>query len=320
MRGSLLPVVLRYVDQVARSGSIQKAARELHVAASAINRQILELEAELGVPLFERMPRGMRLTPSGDTIVTLAHRWRDDERRAASDIRQMQGIHQGHVRVMAMDSHVGTILPRLVDSVAADHPRISLSIDTGSTDDAVAALLDGTVQLAAVFNLTPQRQLHTLWTAELPFGCIVAPTHPLARQATTSLQEASTHAIALQSKTLPIRRYLESRYSWLFTGTQNRVETNSLQLVKTLARSGRYLAFTSELDAAPEILDGSLRFLPVRDKGAEPQTVSIAIDASKPLPAIVKIVAGVLTTHIEYYLDAVRACRPLQDTPADPPG
>lgn len=312
MRGSLLPVVLRYVDQVARSGSIQKAARELHVAASAINRQILELEAELGVPLFERMPRGMRLTPSGDTIVTLAHRWRDDERRAAGDIRQMQGIHQGHVRVMAMDSHVSTILPRLVETVAVDHPRISLSIDTGSTDDAVAALLDGTVQLAAVFNLSPQRQLHTLWTAELPFGCIVAPSHPLARATTTSLQEASNHAIALQSKTLPIRRYLESRYSWLFTGTQHRVETNSLQLVKSLAKSGRYVAFTSELDAAPEIIDGSLRFLPVRDKGAEPQTVSIAIDASKPLPPIVKIVAGVLTAHIEHYLTAVRACRPVE--------
>ena len=45
--------------------------------------------------LFERVTRGMRLTSAGDTVVTLARRWRTDERRAASDLKQLQGIHQG---------------------------------------------------------------------------------------------------------------------------------------------------------------------------------------------------------------------------------
>ena len=57
--------LLRYLDEVARSGSIRKAADRLNVAASAINRQILSLEAELDTPLFERMPGGLRLTASG---------------------------------------------------------------------------------------------------------------------------------------------------------------------------------------------------------------------------------------------------------------
>ncbi|HKW82560.1 MAG TPA: LysR family transcriptional regulator, partial [Burkholderiaceae bacterium] len=159
-RISLLPLVLRYVDQVARSGSIQGAAKELHVAASAVNRQVLALERELGVPLFERLPRGMRLTPSGDLIVTLARRWRQDERRVASDIRQMQGIHQGQVRVFAMDSHSTSVLPRLVERLMNEHPRIALSIELGSSDDAVGALLAGKADLAAVFNLSPRRELH----------------------------------------------------------------------------------------------------------------------------------------------------------------
>ena len=61
MRGSLVPSALRYVDQVARFGSIQRAAKELNIAASAVNRHILLLEHELGVALFERVARGMRL-------------------------------------------------------------------------------------------------------------------------------------------------------------------------------------------------------------------------------------------------------------------
>ena len=162
-RRSLLPIVLRRVDQVARSGSVQGATKELHGAASAVNRQVLGLERELGVPLFERLPRAMRPTPSGDAIATLARRWRDDERRVAAEIR----------------------------------------------------------------------------------------------------------------------RHLDAPDSWLLNDARAGIETNSLQLVKAL----------------------------VRDKGAEPQTVSIAINAGKPFGPVVKVVAGLLSECIRTCLDEVRAAR-----------
>lgn len=305
MSSPLVPAALRYADQVARSGSIQRAAKELHIAASAINRQILQLEQALGVPLFERIARGMRLTPAGDVVVTLARRWHADERRAAADIRQLQGLNQGHVRLVAMDSHVNSFLPDLVDELAREHPRISLEIEIVSTDVAAAALLGGTADLAAVFNLSPQRDLHVLWSAELPLGCVVAPHHALCSRTPISMQEVAAFPIALQSKSLVIRRYLETRHGWLFEG-HKAVETNSLQLVKILAKSGRYVAFTSELDAAPELVDGSLVFLPVRDKGAEPQTVAVAIDGRKPPNRITRIVAEMAAAKIQNCLQSVR--------------
>lgn len=307
MRGSLVPSSLRYLDQVARSGSIQKAAKELNVAASAINRQILQLEETLGVPLFERLPRGMRLTSAGDAIVTLSRRWRSDERQVAADIQQLQGINQGHVRIVAMDSHVNGFLPQLIDRLAIEHPRISLEIEIASTDDAVAALMNGRADVAAVFNLSPRRDIHVLWGSPLPLGCVVAPGHPLAAGGSVSLQEAVAHPVALQNKSLMIRRYLDARHGWLFSEHQKTVETNSLQLMKILAKSGRYIAFTSELDVAPELIDGSLLFLPVRDQAAEPQTVSIAIDGRKPLAKIVRIVAEELASNIQSSLAAVHA-------------
>ncbi|MCC8934129.1 MULTISPECIES: LysR family transcriptional regulator [Rhizobiaceae] len=310
MRGSLVPASLRYADQVARSGSIQKAAKELNVAASAIDRQILLLEADLGVELFERMPRGMRLTAAGDALIALARRWKSDERKAASDIRQLQGIHQGHVRLAAMDSHANGFLPLFIEKLAIEHPRISLEVEIASPDNALSALVAGDVDIIAAFNLSPRRDVHVLWSADLPLGCVVAPGHELANGKTTSLQEAVHYPIALQSKALFIRRYLDARYGWLFTDPQKAVVTNSLQLVKQLACSGRYIAFTSELDAAPEITEGSLIFLPVRDKGAEPQTVGLAIDARKPLSRIGRIVADMLKDEIELCLERVRLTRP----------
>ena len=94
--------LLRYLDEVARSGSIRKAADRLNVAASAINRQILSLEAELDTPLFERLPGGLRLTASGEELI--AH------------VRDTLREHGREPDVEA-DSHD---IPGLIDAIVAD--------------------------------------------------------------------------------------------------------------------------------------------------------------------------------------------------------
>lgn len=306
MRHSLVPAALRYADQVARSGSIQKAARELHVAASAINRQILQLEDELGVPLFERLPRGMRLTASGDALITLARHWLQDERGVVGEIRRLQGVNQGHVSLVAMDSHATSVMPALVRDLGAQHPLVSLSITLATPDDAEAALLTGEADLAAIFNLKPRRELLVLWKSALPLGCVVVPGHPLAQRETVSFQEAMAHPVALQSKALTIRRYLDAHYNWLFKQPRRYTESNSLQLVKQLALGGNHVVFTSELDAAAELASGQLVFIPIRDKGAEPQEISVAVDATKPPGAIVKLVSERLITALQDCLAAAR--------------
>jgi len=308
-RSTLVPNSLRYIEQVARSGSIQRAARELNIAASAINRQIIQVEQSLGTRLFDRVPSGMRLTPAGDALVTLERKWQSDERRVATQLQQLHGINQGHLRLVAMDSHVNGCLPPLVLRTAQQHPGISLEIEITTTDAAVASLVGGTADLAAAYNLLPRRDLQVLWSDVLPFGCVVAPTHPLARQTEASLQEVASYPIALQSRSLMIRRYLDARHGWLFTEGQKVVEMNSLQLVKLLAASGHYAAFTSELDAAAELISGALVFLPVRDPNVEPQTVSVAIDARRSLPKVGQIVADELAAILVEELATIRARR-----------
>jgi DNA-binding transcriptional LysR family regulator len=306
---SLVPAALRYVEQVARSGSIQRAARELNVAASAIDRQILKLEASFGLPLFERLPRGMRITDAGSVIVALGRQWRGEERRATAELQQLQGINQGHVRLVAMDSHVNGLLPDFVEQMAQRHPRISLDVEIATTDAATVLLVNGSAEVAVAYNLQPRRDLHTLWSRELPFGCVVAPTHPLAQEGTASLQQIAAYPIALQNRSLMIRRFLDARHAWLFNDKQLAVETNSLQLIKLLAKRGRHAAFTSELDAAVEILEGSLVFVPVRDVSAEPQTVSVVIDGRRSLPRVAGIVADFLVERVGQQLEAIRQRR-----------
>ena len=81
---------LRYVDEVARAGSIRKAAEQLHVTASAVNRRVMDLEEELGAPLFERRPRGVRLTAAGELFVRYIREQTGDVERMRSQIEDLR--------------------------------------------------------------------------------------------------------------------------------------------------------------------------------------------------------------------------------------
>lgn len=223
-----------------------------------------------------------------------------------AEVRRIQGVHQGHVSLVAMDSHATSVMPALVRAVGAQHPLVSLSIELATPDDAEAALLTGQADLAAIFNLKPRRELLVLWKSALPLGCVVAAGHALAQRETVSFQEATAHPVALQSKALTIRRYLEAQYNWLFKEPRRFTESNSLQLVKQLALGGQHVVFTSELDVAAELAAGQLVFIPVRDRGAEPQEIAVAVDATKPIGPIVKLVAERLIAALEGCLAAAR--------------
>ena len=78
---------LRYIDEIARCGSIRLAAERLHVAASAVNRRLLDVEDELGTPVFERLPRGMRLTAAGERFLD----------RARNVLRELEAVHRTQI-------------------------------------------------------------------------------------------------------------------------------------------------------------------------------------------------------------------------------
>ncbi len=298
-----------YVEAVAEAGSIQAASREIGISASAIDRQVVLLEERLGVQLFERQTSGMALSPAGEMFLVLARRWRADERRIWSDIKQMQGTELGLVRLAAMDSMANGVIPRFLGELGERYPRVQIDVEFMTPDMVGTALNEGSVDIGLAFNIKPHRDFHVPWTEDLPLGCVVAPTHPLAGRRETTLKSATGHPVALQSQALAIRRYLEARHGWMFSEGGPPLATNSLQLVKHLAVAGSHVAITSELDAAPEILDGRLQFVPIADRGAAPQTVAIVISSRRSLSRVCRMVSEILTAQMAALLAEVRQKR-----------
>ncbi|BCH21029.1 LysR family transcriptional regulator [Mesorhizobium sp. L-8-3] len=306
----IVPRGLQYIEAVAEHGSIQAASRATGIAASAIDRQIKLLEDRLGVRLFDRMATGMSLSPVGEMFIVLARRWKADENRIWSDVKQMQGVDLGHVRLVTMDSLVNGVLPRFLHHIAEVYPKVRIDVEIATPDDAVSTLDAGDADVALTFNLRVPRDVHVIWSAELPLHCVVAPGHPLAEHRQISLAKVRDHAIVVQSPALAIRRILEARHGWMFSENRPPVVTNSLQLLKQLVVSGSHVALTSELDTAQELLEGRLVAIPVTGQNILLQNIALAIDSRRALPRIAITVAELLAADTQKMLEEVRAILP----------
>ena len=83
-----------YLDEIARQGSIRKAAEILNISASAIDKQLIVAEEELDVALFERLPGGMRPTSAGEILVLAIRNWRREFARVQTEITQLKGLRR----------------------------------------------------------------------------------------------------------------------------------------------------------------------------------------------------------------------------------
>src|SRR5260370_3922125 len=114
--------VLKYLDEVARLGSIRKAAARLNVASSAINRQILALENELGAPIFERMPRRLRLTATGEVLIAHVRDTLKGHQRVESHIEALKGLTRGEGTIATMNGFAPRPLPRFPSAIPESPP------------------------------------------------------------------------------------------------------------------------------------------------------------------------------------------------------
>lgn len=138
---------LRYITTVAERGSLRAAARHLGITQPAITRSIREIEHELGVTLFERVPRGIVPTPMGRAFLRRAAAIQNELRLATDEIAQMRGSATGQVSITLSSAVQMALLPRVITPFRNAFPDVHLVIREGTFPTAEAALLEGATDL-----------------------------------------------------------------------------------------------------------------------------------------------------------------------------
>ncbi|MEU1159906.1 LysR family transcriptional regulator [Streptomyces sp. NPDC005921] len=179
-------VWLRVFLDVARHGSFTVAARSLGWTQSAVSRQISSLEAALGGgPLFDRLPRGVRLTEAGRVLVPYAEAVAEALHGAARELTALREVAGGRLRFGAFASADAALVPHALAAFRARHPGVRLSREEGLTPRLLDRLTAGHLDLAVVSTtgrapLEPY-ELHHLLDESLYVA--VPAGHPLAGSA-----------------------------------------------------------------------------------------------------------------------------------------
>ena len=174
------PRLLTYVDAVARHGSIRKAAEALNVASSALNRQILDLEADLGSALFERLPRGVRLTAAGEVFLAYARQAISELKAVELQVEQLRGLVRGQVGVAAVELVAGELLPSAITQFQATHPNVRFNVRIGAPEDLVAVLIADQVDLILTHYPPPKKHVAVVATVTQALCALMVADHPLA--------------------------------------------------------------------------------------------------------------------------------------------
>jgi len=173
---------LRYFVAVADEGSFSRAAAKVRVAQPSLSQQIRKLEAEVGQPLFDRLPRSVVLTEAGRCLIDYARQILASVGDARRCVDELKGEVAGRVAVGAIPTIAPYVLPELVVTFQERYPQVTLEIVEDVTDGITRRIEIGEldVALASTCHPSPTLQRESLGTE--PLLMLVPEKHPLAKK------------------------------------------------------------------------------------------------------------------------------------------
>lgn len=231
---------LLYFSEVAARGSFRAAADALHIAASAINRQISNLEADLGAKLFERARgrAGLQLTEAGRILQSRLRSAINELRIANAEIVALQGLQRGHVTIGLNDAVVKTVLPEAIKKFHQTHPNITFRVKVDTTRELESLLMNGDIDFAVGYNFPSTEDFVLMETVPLKMHLIASAEHPLATRSSVVLADLAGFNLILPDRS----GFPRHMFDFAFRGSSVRinpiVETNSSELIHSLVECG----------------------------------------------------------------------------------
>jgi DNA-binding transcriptional LysR family regulator len=246
---------------VVREGSFGRAAASLLVSQPAVSERVLRLERTVGQRLFNRGNRGVTLTPAGERLLPFAQRTLDLLTEAVDAVCSVEGPPRLRVAVHSTFAH--RAIPIVV--AALDELPRSLKFRDAHSDEIVAMLLDGVVDVGFVLPATPPRGIRLVALADDPVICVCAPGHPLARAKVVPLAALADTFIALNAWGDDAARFLdELRRSGIDESRWR--ECSDAGIALRLARAHGHVALVTELSAQDDLDAGTLVRLELRPR------------------------------------------------------
>lgn len=243
---------LRAFCQVARLGSVSRAAEALYLSQPAVTLQLQALEREYGEPLLERNGRRLGLTPAGEQLYDLARPLVEGIDGLDAAFRErMRGLGGGELHVAAGSSTILYLLPRIVSAFREAHPDVRLTLHNVTGAGGLGLLRADEVDLAVGSMLDVPADLDYAPVYRFDPMLIVPPGHPLATREPLRLEDLSAHGLILPPQRLTTYRLVDLVFQ------QNRVpytvalEVGGWEVIKQYVAMGMGISIVTAICLTP---------------------------------------------------------------------
>ena len=242
---------LRVLREVALRGSIAAAAESLRFTSSAVSQQLAKLELEAGVPLLERGPKSVRLTPAGWRLVEHAEVILEQLAEAEAELRELDGSPPT-LRVGANTTAAVSIVPQALGHFAAARPEIDVTVTEADPLVSLASLRVRELDLAIVFEYDhvplpsdPRIQLELL--LEESMRIVLPAGHPVARQRAVRLLDLADETWIKSTTRSSCNPFTERACRAAGFEPRIRFEFDDYTAMQNLVASGAGVAFAPDL-------------------------------------------------------------------------
>lgn len=283
---------LRYFMAVGRLGSIRKAADELNVSASAIARQILNVEAEIGMPLFERLPSGLRLTAAGEIMMASGNRWQKNMIDVRAQIEDLRGLKRGHVDMAIIDALAKGHVPAAIRAIQSRYPGITVGVKVLENDNVRKAVAAGEVDFGILFEPQSYRDLTVRAFVEVVLGFVTPPGHPLGTQTETRFSACTGSPLIVPAEPLAVCQQVAVLEGATGMELDRKVSSDNIQMITSLVLEGVGIGVLTSLDVITEVQAGLLSFTRISDTLLRPMTLALCTNSARTPSYAASIVLG----------------------------
>jgi DNA-binding transcriptional LysR family regulator len=295
-RGRLRLRQLLLLRSLGEERNLRRAAARLNLAQPAATRLVRELEAFIGVALFERSSKGMSPTVYGEVMIRHANVVLADLDAARKEVDALAGGASGRIDVGTVNSIAPLLLPQALAQVKAERPGLDVTVHEGTHEPMIGLLARGELDLvlarAMPGGTLPGLQYELLYREQ--FRIVSGPKHRLARAKNLTLADLIDEAWILPPETVPLRQQLDLLFVSVTGRTpQNPIESVSILTNQTLMQEAPLLCTLSVAAAERYASQRLVAILPVPLKGLLGPVALVTREASQPSPAVDALIAAI---------------------------
>lgn len=272
---------LRTFIEVARLEHLGRAAEVLHADPSTVSRKVDRLEHEVGVPLFERVGRAIRLTHAGQRFLVRAERLLGDLREAVADAEGAASADSGVVRVAFLHTVGSRWLPDRLAAFIRTHPHVRFVLEEGTTAEIAAGVLAGNVDLG-ILGPPPSGalDLEIVPLFRERVAVVVPAGHRLAGRPSCALGDIATEQLILPRSRSGMRRVIDQAFAAQGVTMTVAYEGDDFSIVQGLVEAGLGVTLLPMPLPAPS---HRVAVIPLRDPPIA-RTVALVWDRRRTLP------------------------------------